>query len=196
MQSGGSMKVRRALVIFQFIISQAFIMCTIIVMSQIDFFANKDLGFNRENVVIGYIPEIDSLKNEQLRSHLLSDARVQKVSFSLGAPTAATNNTNVFSYLPSGNDNQYNVNVKDIDLEYMELYDLNLLAGRNLRAADRQKNIIVNEELIRTMGIYDPNDVLGEQISLYSSDYTIVGGGQGFPYLFAPQEDQPHAPEV
>ncbi len=170
-----SISIRRGLVVLQFIISQAFIMATIIVLSQMDYFQSKDLGFNKENIIMGHIPIVDSLRHQQFENLLMVDSRIEQVSFSIGAPTALTNNTSTFIYEPAGKENSFNVNVKDVDEDYLELFNLNLIAGRNLMKGDALKNTIVNEEFIRTMGLYNPQDAIGERISLYGNEFTIIG---------------------
>lgn len=72
--SGGSPRLRKSLVTFQFAISTCLIICTSIVYLQLEFFQNKGLGFDKEHLVVlpvGSIPaneRIDAIKTELKRN--------------------------------------------------------------------------------------------------------------------------------
>ncbi|MEQ9425947.1 MAG: FtsX-like permease family protein [Cyclobacteriaceae bacterium] len=180
-QVSGGLGFRRSLVIFQFIIAQLFMIGTIVVTSQMDYLLNKDLGFDYQAVVNSYLPDSDEQDFAVFKSEILKIPQVAEVSFALGAPTANINNTGYLTYLPSGAENRYNVNIKDIDETYLELFDIPLVAGRDFMDDENEQNIIVNEKLVNTIGIDNVQDALGEVVDYYREG-TIIGVVKDFHY--------------
>src|SRR6202000_216686 len=82
--SRGNLTLRRGLVVFQFGISQLMIIGTIVVARQMDFFQNRDLGFNKESVISFDVA--DSAHRQVLWQKLAANPGVTAISFSSGAP--------------------------------------------------------------------------------------------------------------
>jgi putative ABC transport system permease protein len=82
---------RKSLVIVQFVISQIMIIGTLVVAQQMDFFRNRDLGFNKDAVLTFGIP--DSKKKDVLEQDLKVNPGVKVVSFSSGSPVVNNNFT-------------------------------------------------------------------------------------------------------
>src|SRR5690606_25886993 len=78
------LKLRKALVLVQFVISQILIIGTLVVARQMDFFKNQDLGFNKEAVIAFDIPDL--AKRPVLREQLAANAGIKDFCFSSGAP--------------------------------------------------------------------------------------------------------------
>src|SRR5450755_3984481 len=106
LRSGLSLKttkgisLRRGLVVFQFIIAQALIIATIIMIRQMNYFSNQSMGFDKEAIVDVTIPG-DSASNskiEFLRSSLHTIPGVVNVSFGSQPPVTADNNWVDFKY--------------------------------------------------------------------------------------------------
>lgn len=75
-----SLYLRRGLVIFQFAISVLLIIVTLTVYNQLDFINNKELGFDKNNVMVLRLPGNNREKTEVLKNELLKNADVQSVS--------------------------------------------------------------------------------------------------------------------
>jgi hypothetical protein len=89
-QQRGSLSLRRSLIVFQFVIVQLFIIGTLVVAFQMDYFKNTDLGFSKEYPII--ITNLNGLdKNESFRQKLLSNAAIKDVSFSSSSPVSEYN---------------------------------------------------------------------------------------------------------
>src|SRR4051812_48597940 len=73
---------RRGLVVFQFVIAQALIIGTLIIVKQMDYFINQPLGFDKDAIVnVSYRPDSTGAKlTDYLKQQLLSNG-VQRVSF-------------------------------------------------------------------------------------------------------------------
>ena len=162
--SSQSLILRKYLVVIQFAISQVLIIGTVVVASQMDFFKNRDLGFNKEAVVSFGLP--DSKKGEYLRTELSKIPGISKISLSSGGP-AYNNSFTSFSCKQLGFMKDDVTEVKLIDENYLDLFEMKLLAGEGVTAAskkDTSLKIIVNETLIRKLGIQDPQKAIGLRI--------------------------------
>jgi hypothetical protein len=171
------MPVFGTLVVFQFFISQVLIISSVIVGQQIDFFKNKDLGFDRENVMIVNLYGQDNRHQEAFKQELLQIPEVGKVSFALGAPLS---NSRIMSnaYEPGKKEQQYSVNVKTVDASYMDFYDIDLLAGRIFNeqsAGDTVHSILINQKLMNDLGYDSPQSALGKRLRCFGGTNEITG---------------------
>src|SRR6202000_312371 len=76
-------------VVLQFGISQLLIIGTVVVARQMDYFQNRDLGFNKESVITFPVP--DSARRALLKPQLLANPNITAISFSNGAPSYNSN---------------------------------------------------------------------------------------------------------
>ncbi len=132
--SFGNLLIRNGLVVFQFSISIALIICTAIVFKQLKYIQNKDLGLTRENVVV--ISNSDRLKNdeESFRQELLKQPAVMDASISCSIPTRV-NFTD--GYVPEQTESDKPL-IKEMDLssfmvdnDFIPTYQMQVLQGRN-----------------------------------------------------------------
>lgn len=144
---------RKILIVVQFTISIALIACTITVQKQLNFLKNKVMGFNKENIItIGLNSNIRSQK-EAFKSSLLSHPEIMGVAYSGGSLTSIRN-TESFDFNSDGESTS--IQLHPIDPAYFDLYELELLEGRNFNFdnnADYQKKIILNEEAVKEAGL-------------------------------------------
>lgn len=173
----GKVYLRRGLVVVQFWISQVLVICTLVVISQMDYFHNADLGFRRTSIINFDLPDRDPAKVNLLRSELGRNARISHVSFAFSSPRSTSNIGSSFNYAPLNSENSYDMSAKIIDDSFVPLYDIRLLAGRNLTAADTTfQNALVSETVIDIMGITDPETAIGETIETgFGGPKRIVG---------------------
>ncbi|CAA9496119.1 MAG: Acidobacterial duplicated orphan permease (function unknown) [uncultured Segetibacter sp.] len=172
---------RKSLVVVQFAISQILIVGTLVVAYQMDFFQNQHLGFNKEAVVSFDVP--DEAKREVLRQQLLANPGVKDLSFSSGAPMY-NNNFTSFSSRELGLTKDDVTEVKSIDERYTAMFELKMLAGEQItkpNEKDTIRNVVVNETLIHKLGIREPEQAIGKQITLNGNEQsTIIGVVQDF----------------
>ena len=172
---------RKSLVVVQFAISQILIVGTLVVAYQMDFFQNRDLGFNKETVISFEIPNTE--KREGLRQQLRNNPGVKEFSFSSGAPVY-NNSFTSFSSAELGLTKDDVTEVKFIDEKYTDLFDLKMLAGQKVfkpTEKDTIRQIVINEVLMQKLGIQEPQKVIGKRIKLNGNDNaTIMGVIQDF----------------
>jgi ABC-type antimicrobial peptide transport system permease subunit len=162
---------RRGLVVFQFIIAQALIIGTLIIVQQMNYFMDQPLGFDKDAII--NVPfRVDSAWNSKadyLKQQLLSLNGVQAVSFSSNTPVEDANDIwSTFKFDHATKDEDFKAITKFADDEYVPTYKLQLVAGRNLQPAKMTREFLVNESLVRSLGLKKPEDILNKEISIWS----------------------------
>jgi putative ABC transport system permease protein len=171
---------RRALVVTQFVISQFFIIGTIVVIHQMNYFQTKDLGFNKEAIINLPIPvtEVPTKENgvskmRTLRDEVLKIPGVKNASLSNKPPSSSSISHTNFTI--EGNDQDFTAQVKQIDSNYINLFGLDLLYGSNVGDGDTATGFIVNEKLAKSVGFENSRDILGKEMKLWGRSKPIVG---------------------
>jgi len=161
---------RRALVVFQFIIAQALIIGTLIIVQQMNYFMNQPLGFDKDAIVnVPFRPDSTGSKlTDYLRQQLLSVNGVQTVSFSSNTPVEDNNDMlSTFKFNGAIKETGFQAITKFADIEYVPAYKLQLVAGRNLQPSDMTREFLVNESLVKGLGFKNPEDILNKEISMW-----------------------------
>jgi len=152
---GVNSRLRRILVIFQFAISIGLIAGTIVVYKQIVFMKNKELGFDKEQVVI--IPQMtENLRKSyrSIRTELLSLPGVIDVGASDLVPSRGHL---IAPFLPEGfpDDQRMTMDYMDVDDHYIPMMGMEVVAGRNFSedfATDPEESVIINETAAKKIG--------------------------------------------
>jgi ABC-type antimicrobial peptide transport system permease subunit len=170
---------RRGLVVTQFIIAQALIIGTIIIVKQMNYFQNASLGFDKEAMLTVPFPSdsVGRSKIDFLKTSLLQKAEIQNVSFSFTPPTNPGSWYSDFKFNRSGKNTDFPANLKWADDDYLNTYKLQLIAGRNYKKGDTANEVLVNEELLKKLGITNPQEALDKEIDMWDGQIkaAIVG---------------------
>jgi ABC-type antimicrobial peptide transport system permease subunit len=159
---------RRGLVVFQFIIAQALIIGTLIIVKQMDYFMNRPLGFDKDAIVnVPFRPDSTGTKiTDYLKQQLLSNG-VLAVSFNSNSPIEDNNNMfTSFKFDNRSKDEDFQAIAKFADNDYVSTYKLQLVAGRNLEPSGWTKEFLVNESFIKKLGLKKPEDIIGKTVSM------------------------------
>lgn len=176
----GFLSMRRALVVFQFTISQVLIIGTIVVTLQIDYFRTADLGVNKESILICDLPKFDNDQLDLLKQKLKRHASIKRVSYSYRAPHGNWSINNPIFH-ESIHDHEHYASLKPADADYMDLFQLNIIAGRKFDENDVYNNVVVNRRLTKDLGFDHPDQALGEGFSYAGwMDLKIVGVVEDF----------------
>ena len=166
----GGISLRRALVILQFAIAQILVIGMLIVVSQMNYFKNASLGFDKAAMINIEIPS-DSLsktKFDFVRNRLRSNSDIQNISFSYGSPSDGDNNwSSDFRFNHSPKNTNFSANLKWADPGYFKTYNLQFVAGRPYLESDTVREFVVNETLLRKLGIAKPEDAIGKEINFW-----------------------------
>ena len=181
--AGGRSIFRSSLVIVQFGLSLAMIVSTLVVLQQLSFMHNKDLGFNKDQMMLIDMNREVNEKFEMLRTELKRSPLIYGVTASgqrLGENFHQTgfkvkSDTGVFMITPS------NVNV---DYEYLDVYGIQLKEGRKFSkdiTTDKDFGFIINESFAKELGL---KETIGTQAGMgwYPDDTlgTIIGVAKDF----------------
>ncbi|MEX2231667.1 MAG: FtsX-like permease family protein, partial [Cyclobacteriaceae bacterium] len=181
-RSSSGYNLRRSLVVLQFVISQFFIMGTIILLSQMNYFSSQELGFRKEAVLLIFIPEVESpqtgdgtSKVRTLREQVGQLAGVESVSLSSTPPSSGSVSGTGFYFDGEAESDRKDTQVKQIDGNYISLYAIDLIAGANLEDNDTARGFLVNEELVRVSGLERPEEIIGKRIHMWGRNLPVVG---------------------
>ena len=173
----GNANTRRGLVVVQFLISQVLVICTLVVISQMKFFEKKDLGFRKSSIVTFPLPSNEAEKLDLIENELMTFPGVEKVSFSFASPLSDNNIGSTFGYAPLETTGEFDAAFKVIDENYLELYDIELLAGTDISEYDTAlAEALISEQALKLMGLENPQDAIGETIrSGFGGSKRVVG---------------------
>lgn len=160
--------VRQGLVVLQFSIAIALIAGTFVTLSQLNYIRKKDLGFDKNLVYsFGFNSDSASLtKLDGFKQRLLQLPAVEAVSFSSDQPSSDnTWNTN-FAFPASAEDAPFSLSLKFADADYQKTYGLRLAAGQWLTPSDTMREAVVNQTLLKKLGIRNPAEAIGQEIRL------------------------------
>ncbi len=148
-------KLRSALVSVQFLISIILIIGTIIMYRQLNFMINKDVGFDKENLMV--IDQAGTIGDQvkTFKQELLRLPGIKNVSVSTAVPGHNNNNN---GYMMDGRDGETFLMQTDyVDYDYFETYNIKLVEGRSFdRTFGSDKNAcVVNHETLEEFGIKD-----------------------------------------
>jgi putative ABC transport system permease protein len=159
---------RRGLVVFQFIIAQGLIICTIIIVKQMNYFNTTNLGFVKDAIVNVPFPgdSVANSKIDYIRKRLTDLKGVEQLSFSSDIPTGEDTNWGWFTFDHAAKHTDFYSIFKLADDKYLDVYHLKLVAGRNFLPSDTIKEFIVNEALVKKLGIRNPENALNKEMAL------------------------------
>lgn len=180
---------RKGLVVIQFTLSIGLLTALIIMSNQMQYFRNKNLGFDRENTVVVQVPEVS--KQGVFAAELSKIPAVSDVTFFSTPPSHGDDGHwgTVMSHGGQKDPAAKNVTLIWADDHFYKLFNLKLLAGRFAAPNDTaylskprpDGNIsplaIVNEKLVKEMGYASPEAALGKRFWTGMSNYwpEIVG---------------------
>lgn len=174
---------RSSLVVVQFSLALAMIVSTLVVSQQLMYIKNKDIGFNKEHILLIDMNEEARENYDQLRADLLSESNVLGVA---GSGQRLGNNFHQWGFkvkVDTGIVDMTTSNVQ-VDYDFMDVYDIEIIAGRGFSrdyATDDGLAFIINESLAKELGFDDP---IGQKVGhgFYPNDSlgTIIGVTKDF----------------
>ena len=158
-------RLQKALVVFQFAISTIVILFTFVVQNQLDFVLNKDLGFDKENVVVFQLEDSVIVNRVVLIKEKVSKlAGVNSVSFTSDRPGVDLNHAFTSVETPDGFEN-IGIQFMQVDENFNETIGLEMLKGRKFikgSTNDAETSVMINETAMKKFGWED--DPIGKKI--------------------------------
>ncbi|CAM4281260.1 ABC transporter permease [Gillisia limnaea] len=175
-EAGGKNQLRKFLTVFQFTIAFVFIISTFLVGKQIGFLINKDMGFKTESVAFIETPHyVSSLADQELLSQKLANlSQLKKVSLGGQSPASFDQSATAFVSNYDGIERETSVRLLFGDTEYLDLYEIPLLAGRK-PLNDTIKEVVINTKALEKMGFDDPNEAVNQTVTSGGVPYLITG---------------------
>jgi putative ABC transport system permease protein len=148
-------RLKRVLVVFQFAVSILLIVGTMIMYRQISFMLNKDVGFNKQHLIV--INRADALgtKMKSFKEAVKGITGVVNISSSTAVP-GRTNNTNGYR-IEGRKDESFLMVTNWVDYNYLDTYGMTLASGRSFNESytTDKDACLVNESAIKNFGITD-----------------------------------------
>jgi putative ABC transport system permease protein len=187
---------RKVLISFQFTVSILLIIATLVVLKQIQYIRNKDLGFNKDHIVYMEIYRNRDIRDNKqaFKNRLMQHPLIRNVTYSQGRP-GLVYNWEGFEY--EGERKGYAIFT--VDPDYVDVYGLEILAGRNFSRemlTDPYRTCLLNETAVRQLGLEKPvgtilrHDDLGGS-SFPVKDVEVIGVVRDFHYQTLHYKIQP-----
>jgi putative ABC transport system permease protein len=159
---------RHGLVIIQFALSVLLIISAIVVFKQVDYLHNKDLGFNKEEIMFFPMRGDNLSKNyEAFKNELLKSPGIASVSIGYGFPGDAVAGDEVIVPI-NGQQKKLPATQLMVDYDYIKTLGLQMVTGRDFSKAmqtDKDHAFIINETAVRQLGFGTPEKALGKQLA-------------------------------
>lgn len=170
-------KLRSGLVVFQFTTSVILIIGTLIIYRQMDFIVSKELGYDKERVVVLEGTNILGNKIESFKEQLASLSQVKSVTSTNYLPIdGGSRNGNTF--MVDGQDDGGRgipAQIWRVDYEYIETLGIQLEKGRGFSkdfAYDSINSIVINSKMASDLGLQDP---IGKKLDNNNQKFEIIG---------------------
>jgi len=168
-KAGKNNWLRKSLVTTQFALSIVLIIATIVVNRQMHYLGTKDLGFNKDQVVI--LPLTNTgleNKSKELIAALKQDAGIISISASNRVPGQSFNG---YGIIPEGHtsDEHLLANVLETDVDFASTYNIQLTQGRFFSSqlrTDTTNSIVINQAMARYLNW---NNAVGKQLEIYEA---------------------------
>ena len=174
---GKSGKLRSGLVIFQFTTSIILIIGTLIIYRQMDYILKKELGYDKEQVVILEGTDVLGKRANTFKEQLLQLPQVKQASASYYLPIEGGNrNGNTFRKANEGNEGRgIPAQFWRVDYDYIKTLGIQVKEGRDFSkefASDSVNSLIINSKMVQELGLVDP---VGKELDNNGQIWTVVG---------------------
>jgi putative ABC transport system permease protein len=170
---------RRILITTQFAISIFVVVCTLFMQDQINFVRNKELGFDKDNVVV--LPIQDTLVQNQLtgiKAEFLQNPRITAATTSYNVPGLNVGGGSVMWAEGKEGMNQQAFTLMFVGEDYLKTMGISLIDGRDFQSgpnADIEDAFIANEATVRLLGW--GNEAIGKKVKFFHAekDGQVIG---------------------
>ena len=191
LKSGGA-SLRNGLVVLQFSISVVLMVSTVVIYNQLRFIHNRDIGFDKENLLYIPMPEAGDLMNnaDALKSALSLSPGIRDYTITSDLPTDVGTNTPL-TWRGMENGSLVMCHWLNVDENYIKTFGIKMLTGQfysgDFKGGDSA--YVVNESAIKAMRM-DPATALGKMITVRGREGAIIGVVKDFNFrpVYAPIE--------
>ena len=148
---------RKILVVFQFVITSALIIGMIVILNQLQYIRNKELGYSKEQILVLPSSDYRSLNNYKvLKNELLQNPLIVSATLTSDLPSDISSRRNFFTENLSSN---MILTSLTIDKDFFSTYNIKLIAGRTVKdraGDDKTEQFIINETAAKEMNLSSP----------------------------------------
>lgn len=182
---------RKVLVVFQFSIAIILIIGTTLILRQLDFIQNRNIGMNKDQILNLKLKRQDAgkaslimkelQKNPNVSQACITDFSFKGMSYQLMGPEGKAENESASAYVMSSDEN------------FLKTYEMKLVTGRYFSrdfATDEELAVVVNEAAVKDFGWKTPKDALGKKLA-FGQDKKVIGVIKDFNFASMHQEIKP-----
>jgi putative ABC transport system permease protein len=156
---------KKVLILAQNTVACMLIVCTIIMVMQVQYLKNTNIGFNSNLVAMLPLPDTSLVKKNYLSDQFNKIPQVRAHSFCHASPSSDNDWGGSIKY--DGRDWASWKGLSEVgDSSYVTTFGLHIIAGRNLREGFGTAEFLINEKMVKELGIKDPDDVLGKKLTI------------------------------
>jgi putative ABC transport system permease protein len=185
---------RNGLVVVQFSISVILMVSTLVVNNQLRFINNRDIGFNKANLMYIQMPQIGEIQNnyQAVKATLNENARTVNYTLIEHLPTSLTTGTTDVKWKGKDPRTQIVFPHIGVDGNFIKTFGMHLVAGRdfNDNSEADQANYILNETAVKTMGMTNAS-AIGQMISSNEHPGMVIGVVKDFNFKPVQQTIEP-----
>ncbi|GAB4017436.1 ABC transporter permease [Spirosoma koreense] len=175
-RSAGGLSVRKGLIVGQFILTQLFLIGVLIISAQLRHMQTADWGFQHTARLSIWLSPQGAIPNDLLRERWLRIPGVSGLTFGSDPPASPYNRPSQFSYHTATEPEPFETRIRAADEQYLSVFGLSLVAGRNFRPTDTTgREVLINEALVKQLGVVSAAAVVGKRMRIKEADRTIVG---------------------
>ena len=166
---------RRSLVVFQFVMSFLLIVGTLTIYQQIRFIQQKDLGFDRDHVIVMPLEGPAKESYQAFRTELLKQSGVEKVGAASETPIEIRSNTHQVNWSGKDPSSEISNRILSVDAHFAQALGMKIIQGssfRDMPPDQTSDSYLINQKATEIMGFDDP---IGEQLSFWGGEGPIVG---------------------
>ncbi len=186
---------RNGLVMLQFAISVILIISTIVVYSQLHYIQNRDIGFDKENLLYMKMPEVGDLKNNKdaMKATLAQYPGIVNYTFTDELPTNLTSSS-LLTWRGMKPGTQVMADRLRVDENFVKTFGMQMAAGRFFSKdfGANDTGYVVNETALKVMGL-NLHNAIGKviSISLEDKEAPIIGVVKDFNFKPVQQPIEP-----
>ncbi|MFC1563977.1 ABC transporter permease [candidate division KSB1 bacterium] len=173
---------RNGLVVFQFVISIGLITGTLIVKKQVDYMVNKELGYNKDHVMVIHNAGAVTQRVESFKQELKKNNNIVTVSGCGNYPMRATHSA-IYRFVDSNGEKVLSMHNSGVDPDFFETFDMQFVWGRPFMKdlASDSMAVVINESALKILGV-EPSENEFFGFRRHHVDSRIVGILKNFHY--------------
>jgi putative ABC transport system permease protein len=194
--SGNRNVLRSGLVVFQFAVSTSLIVATMVVYQQLNFMQNKELGYNKDQVLVIHETQLLRKSEKTFKEQLLKDSRVISASVSRQVPGQKDiDGTQAFPKDREKDETsaEIHINIYHVDYDYLTTLGMQVANGRNfsLDFPSDSSGIVINETAAKEFGWTTETSIGKSIVASGQREFHVVGVVKDFNYASVRQKIAP-----